>query len=67
MSNPQYYPTIPILYRIPKPLLERVDAAVAKRSRSIRTSRITWLQEAIVEKLERESRRMSKVLRESEK
>lgn len=45
--------TSPVVLRVPDDILERVDTAV--QARSIKTPRHTWLLEAIVEKLEKES------------
>lgn len=42
----------PIVLRLPKPLLCRVDEVV--QARPIRIPRHTWLLEAVLEKLERE-------------
>jgi hypothetical protein len=42
-----------VLVRIPKDLLEKVDALA--QSRRIRTPRNTWIVEALFEKVERES------------
>lgn len=43
----------PVVVRIPPALLERIDTAV--EARPVPTPRHTWLLEAIVEKLERDS------------
>lgn len=45
--------TSPVVLRVPDDILERVDTAV--QARHIKTPRHTWLLEAIVEKLEKES------------
>ena len=43
---------VPVILRVPAPILTRIDALVS--SRQIRTPRHTWLLEALVEKLNRE-------------
>jgi hypothetical protein len=45
--------TVPVILRVPEDILERVDSSV--QARRIKTPRHTWLLEAILEKLERES------------
>jgi hypothetical protein len=45
--------TVPVILRVPEEILERVDASV--QARRIKTPRHTWLLEAVLEKLERES------------
>jgi ribosomal protein S25 len=44
---------VPVILRVPEDILERVDSSV--QARRIKTPRHTWLLEAILEKLERES------------
>lgn len=44
---------VPVILRVPEDVLERVDSSV--RARRIKTPRHTWLLEAVLEKLERES------------
>lgn len=44
---------VPVILRLPQDVLERVDASV--QARRIKTPRHTWLLEAVLEKLERES------------
>lgn len=44
---------VPVILRVPEDILEKVDASV--QSRRIKTPRHTWLLEAVLEKLERES------------
>ena len=44
---------VPVILRMPEDILEKVDASV--QSRRIKTPRHTWLLEAVLEKLERES------------
>lgn len=44
---------VPVILRVPEDILERVDASV--QARRIKTPRHTWLLEAILEKLEKES------------
>lgn len=44
---------VPVILRVPEDILRKVDASV--RARRIKTPRHTWLLEAILEKLERES------------
>ncbi len=44
---------VPVILRVPDDILEKVDASV--QARRIKTPRHTWLLEAILEKLERES------------
>jgi hypothetical protein len=44
---------VPVILRVPDEILEKVDASV--QARRIKTPRHTWLLEAILEKLERES------------
>jgi len=44
---------VPVILRVPEDILEKVDASV--QARRIKTPRHTWLLEAILEKLERES------------
>lgn len=43
----------PVILRVPEDVLERIDATV--KARRIKTPRHTWLLEAVLEKLERES------------
>jgi hypothetical protein len=43
----------PVVVRIPTPILKRINEAV--RSRQIKTPRHTWILEALLEKLEKES------------
>ena len=45
--------TVPVILRVPEHILRKVDASV--QARRIKTPRHTWLLEAILEKLERES------------
>jgi len=45
-----------ILIRVPSDALEQIDRLVAKRR--IKTARVTWLLEAIFEKLDREEKRL---------
>ncbi len=45
--------TVPVILRVPEDILERVDASV--QARRIKTPRHTWLLEAVLEKLEKES------------
>lgn len=45
--------TVPVILRVPEDILQKVDASV--QARRIKTPRHTWLLEAILEKLERES------------
>jgi hypothetical protein len=45
--------TVPVILRIPGDTLSRVDEAVS--TRKVKTPRHTWLLEAVVEKLDRES------------
>lgn len=44
---------VPVILRVPEDILQKVDASV--QARRIKTPRHTWLLEAILEKLERES------------
>lgn len=44
-----------VLIRVPSDALEKIDRLVAKRR--IKTARVTWLLEAIFEKLDREEKR----------
>ncbi|MGB8507832.1 MAG: hypothetical protein WCD76_05470 [Pyrinomonadaceae bacterium] len=44
---------MPVILRLPEDVLQKVDASV--QARRIKTPRHTWLLEAILEKLERES------------
>lgn len=44
---------VPVILRVPEDILEKVDASV--QARRLKTPRHTWLLEAILEKLERES------------
>jgi len=44
---------VPVILRVPEDILQRVDASV--QARRIKTPRHTWLLEAVLEKLERES------------
>lgn len=52
-SGGQEKGTVPVILRVPEDILERVDASV--QARRIKTPRHTWLLEAVLEKLERES------------
>ena len=45
--------TVPVILRVPEDILRKVDASV--QARRIKTPRHTWLLEAVLEKLERES------------
>jgi len=45
--------TVPVILRVPEDILQRVDASV--QTRRLKTPRHTWLLEAVLEKLERES------------
>jgi molecular chaperone DnaK (HSP70) len=45
-----------ILIRVPSDALEQIDRLVANRR--IKTARVTWLLEAIFEKLDREEKRL---------
>ncbi len=45
--------TVPVILRVPEDILGKVDASV--QARRIKTPRHTWLLEAVLEKLERES------------
>jgi hypothetical protein len=44
----------PVVLRIPAELLSRIDAAVS--ARPLKTPRHTWLLEAMIEKLERDTK-----------
>jgi hypothetical protein len=44
---------VPVILRVPEDILRKVDASV--QARRIKTPRHTWLLEAVLEKLERES------------
>jgi hypothetical protein len=44
---------VPVILRVPEDILKKVDASV--QARRIKTPRHTWLLEAVLEKLERES------------
>jgi hypothetical protein len=44
---------VPVILRVPGDILQKVDASV--QARRIKTPRHTWLLEAVLEKLERES------------
>ncbi len=44
---------VPVILRVPEDILRRVDESV--QARRIKTPRHTWLLEAVLEKLERES------------
>ena len=44
---------VPVILRLPEDVLQKVDASV--QARRIKTPRHTWLLEAVLEKLERES------------
>ncbi len=44
---------VPVILRVPEDILERIDSSV--QARRIKTPRHTWLLEAVLEKLERES------------
>jgi hypothetical protein len=46
--------TVGVILRVPEGMLKRVDSAVS--ARQIRTPRNTWILEALLEKLERESK-----------
>jgi type III secretory pathway component EscV len=52
-KNEEENSTVPVILRVPEDLLEKVDASV--QARRIKTPRHTWLLEAVLEKLERES------------
>lgn len=52
-KNGEEKSTVPVILRVPEDILEKVDASV--QARRIKTPRHTWLLEAILEKLERES------------
>ena len=52
-KNGEEKSTVPVILRMPEDILERVDASV--QARRIKTPRHTWLLEAVLEKLERES------------
>jgi hypothetical protein len=61
LSRPEDHPGAPseeeeqqVVLRLPRSLLGRVDIAV--KQRPLKTPRHRWLMEAILEKLERESR-----------
>ncbi len=61
LSKPEDHPGTPshedeqqVVLRLPRVLLRRVDVAV--KQRPIKTPRHRWLVEAILEKLERESK-----------
>lgn len=45
--------TVPVILRVPEDILQKVDASV--QGRRLKTPRHTWLLEAVLEKLERES------------
>jgi hypothetical protein len=45
--------TVPVILRVPEDILRKVDASV--QARRLKTPRHTWLLEAVLEKLERES------------
>jgi hypothetical protein len=44
---------VPVILRVPEDILKKVDASV--QARRLKTPRHTWLLEAVLEKLERES------------
>jgi hypothetical protein len=44
---------VPVILRVPEDILKRIDGSV--QARLIKTPRHTWLLEAVLEKLERES------------
>jgi hypothetical protein len=44
---------VPVILRMPEDMLEKIDTSV--QARRIKTPRNTWLLEAILEKLEKES------------
>jgi hypothetical protein len=52
-KNGQEKSAVPVILRVPEDILEKVDASV--QVRRIKTPRHTWLLEAVLEKLERES------------
>jgi hypothetical protein len=52
-KNGEEKSTVPVILRVPEDILEKVDASV--QARRIKTPRHTWLLEAVLEKLERES------------
>jgi hypothetical protein len=52
-KNGEEKSAVPVILRVPEDILEKVDASV--QARRIKTPRHTWLLEAILEKLERES------------
>jgi len=52
-KNGEEKSTVPVILRVPEEILEKVDASV--QARRIKTPRHTWLLEAVLEKLERES------------
>jgi hypothetical protein len=45
---------VAVILRVPEGMLKRIDSAVS--ARPIRTPRNTWILEALLEKLERESK-----------
>ena len=45
--------TVPVILRVPEDILRKVDASV--QARRLKTPRHTWLLEAVLEKLEKES------------
>ncbi len=49
----QWKDAVPVILRLPEDILQKVDASV--QARRIKTPRHTWLLEAVLEKLERES------------
>lgn len=53
VKNGEEKSTVPVILRVPEDILEQVDASVL--ARRIKTPRHTWLLEAVLEKLERES------------
>lgn len=52
-KNGEEKSAVPVILRVPEDILEKVDASV--QARRIKTPRHTWLLEAVLEKLERES------------
>ncbi len=52
-NDSQEKDTVPVILRMPEDILRKVDASV--QARRIKTPRHTWLLEAVLEKLERES------------
>jgi hypothetical protein len=52
-KNGEEKSAVPVILRVPEDILQKVDARV--QARRIKTPRHTWLLEAVLEKLERES------------